>query len=235
MIFALVPAFNEADNIYRTVRGLLAVPELDGILVIDDGSRDGTAKVVAAHFHGEIMLSRLARNRGKGAALNHGMRLLAGRDAKIYVFCDADLGDTSREVSRLISPVVSGVADMVTARLPASGVGGGFGLTVRLARWLIWRTSGTRVAAPLSGQRAFRAEVWRAGGPCAPGFGAEAVFTARALRAGFRLREVDTRMRHRVTGMGRSDVLHRGRQMWHVLTGFLWMLWRDRSWFLRAS
>ncbi len=228
MIFAVVPAFNEEDRICQTIRGLRSIAELDGVLVVDDGSRDSTAKVVASRFRGEILLSRLATNRGKGFALNHGMRLLAGRGARAYVFCDADLGYTSRQISRLIRPILAGEADLVTARFPASASGGGFGLVVGLARWVIRKISGISVEAPLSGQRAFRAEVWNASGPCAPGFGAEAVFTARALRAGFRLREIDTAMQHRATGMQWGDVLHRARQLWDVLCGFLWMMWADR-------
>ncbi|MFO8061149.1 MAG: glycosyltransferase family 2 protein, partial [Bacillota bacterium] len=77
------------------------------------------------------------------------------------------------------------------------------------------------VRAPLSGQRAFTARVWRAVGPCVQGFGVEPVFTARALRAGFRLEEVATSMRHRVTGMSPRHILHRARQMWDVFLGLL--------------
>lgn len=226
MAFAIVPAYNESRNIRPTVEGLLQVPQVEGVLVVDDGSHDDTALVVAHIEDPRVMLSRLPRNRGKGGALNHGMKLLEGRNIDVYLFCDADLGSTSREVENLIRPVLSREADMATAAFPASGDGGGFGLVVGTARCVIRLMAGQWVREPLSGQRAFTPGVWRAGGPCAPGFGAEAVFTARALRAGLSVVEVPTTMRHRVTGMKVRDVLHRARQMWDLLRGlvplFLW-------------
>ncbi len=221
MAFAIVPAYNERSSIRATVEGLLGVPQVEGVLVVDDGSHDDTAQIVAHMEDPRVMLSRLTRNRGKGGALNHGMKLLERRNVDVYLFCDADLGCTSREVENLIRPVLAREADMATAVFPASGDGGGFGLVVRTARCVIRLVAGRWVEAPLSGQRAFTPGVWKAGGPCAPGFGAEAVFTARALRAGFSLVEVPTMMRHRVTGMKVQDVFHRARQMWDLMRGLV--------------
>lgn len=226
MAFAIVPAYNESTSIRATIEGLLGVPQVEGVLVVDDGSRDATAQIVAHMEDERVMLSRLTRNRGKGGALNHGMKLLEGRNIDVFLFCDADLGATSREVENLIRPVLSDEAEMATALFPPSGGGGGFGLAVGTARLVIRLAAGSWVQAPLSGQRAFTPGVWRAAGPCAPGFGAEAVFTARALRAGFSLVEVPTTMRHRVTGNNARDVLHRARQMWDLLRGLVPLLMR---------
>ncbi|MFO8059932.1 MAG: glycosyltransferase family 2 protein, partial [Bacillota bacterium] len=138
MAFAVVPAFNEREHIRATVKGLLATPRIEGVLVVDDGSRDGTAAAVASMEDPRVMFSRTRTNRGKGAALNHGMRLLDARDIDIFVFCDADLGETAAEVVHLLEPVIAGRADLSTAVLPP-GDGRGFGMVVRLARWGIRR------------------------------------------------------------------------------------------------
>ncbi len=220
MAFAVVPAFNERPYIQATVRGLLDTAGIEGVLVVDDGSRDGTAAAVASLEDPRVMFSRTRTNRGKGAALNHGMKLLNGRDIDIFVFCDADLGDTSREVRHLLEPILAGRAELTTALFPP-GSGRGFGMVVRLARWGITRASGHLVRAPLSGQRAFTEDVWSTVGPCVQGFGVEPVFTARALKAGLRLQEVDTAMQHRVTGMSARHICHRLRQMWDVGRGLV--------------
>lgn len=220
MAFAVVPAFNEKQRIQATVRALLNIPQIEGVLVVDDGSKDGTAAAVASLEDPRVMFSRTRTNKGKGAALNHGMNLLLGRDIDIFVFCDADLGTTSCEAQRLIEPIAAGQADLTTAIFPPDG-GRGFGMVVRLARWGIKRATGHLVRAPLSGQRAFTLPVWKAVGPCVKGFGVETVFTAKALKSGFRLQEVETAMQHRVTGMSTGHIRHRARQMWDVFWGLL--------------
>lgn len=223
-VAAIVPAYNEKSYVDRAIEALLAVPEIDLVLVVDDGSSDKTAQVAAAVVSPRVQLSRLSRNRGKGAALNHGMRVLVSESMDIFVFCDADLGDSAREIRRLLLPVLSGRADLATAVLPGSGSGGGFGMVVGLARLAIRLLTGVQLQAPLSGQRAFTAEVWRAAGPCASGYAVETVMTARVLRAGFDMVEVPTRMTHRITDNSPGGVWHRTRQLLDVVRGVTHLL-----------
>ena len=84
---------------------------------------------------------------------------------------------------------------------------------MRLARWGIQRRTGREFAQPLSGQRAVRRSVLDAlGGRFAPGFGVEVDLTVRALQAGFRVQEVPTEFRHKVSGGDWGSVQHRARQ-----------------------
>jgi hypothetical protein len=103
----LVPAYNEADNVGAVldripteVCGLVTA-----VLVVDDGSRDGTAEVAAAHG---AVVARHVINRGGGAALRTGYRLLADSDASIVVTLDADGQHLPEEMSRLVQPVADG-------------------------------------------------------------------------------------------------------------------------------
>ncbi len=76
----VIPARNEADRIGATVKAAAGVPGADLIIVVDDGSRDGTA--AAAERAGAVVV-RHSRSRGKGAALETGaeaVRLLARND-----------------------------------------------------------------------------------------------------------------------------------------------------------
>ena len=76
----VIPAKNEADRIQATVTAAAGIPGADLVVVVDDGSRDGTAAV--AESAGAIVL-RHSRSRGKGAALETGaeaVRLLERND-----------------------------------------------------------------------------------------------------------------------------------------------------------
>jgi hypothetical protein len=95
----------------------------------------------------------------------------------------------------------------------ARRVGGGFGFAVGFSRWAIGRRTGHEPNAPISGQRALKPELLRAVVPFAPGFGMETAMTIDALRAGFRLVEVELDLEHRATGRSLRGFLHRFRQL----------------------
>jgi hypothetical protein len=92
-------------------------------------------------------------------------------------------------------------------------VGGGFGIALGFARWAIRRRCGFDAQAPISGQRAMRGEVLRATMPFAAGFGMEIGMTVDAVRAGYRLREIELDLAHRATGRTVAGFVHRGRQL----------------------
>ena len=106
-IGVLVPAYNEADSIgYVLDRIPDAVCGIEtAVLVVDDGSRDGTGEIAAEHG---AAVARHLINRGGGAALRTGYRLLADSGATIVVTLDADGQHLPSEMERLVQPVVSG-------------------------------------------------------------------------------------------------------------------------------
>ena len=79
------------------------------VLVVDDGSRDGTDEVARAHG---AVVARHVINRGGGAALRTGYRLLADSGAKIVVTLDADGQHLPEEMPRLVQPVLDGEVAM---------------------------------------------------------------------------------------------------------------------------
>jgi hypothetical protein len=106
-IAVLVPAYNEADNIGQVLDRIPS--EVCGVetatLVVDDGSRDGTEEVGAAH---RAVVARHVINRGGGAALRTGYRLLSDAGARIVVTLDADGQHLPEEMERLVKPVLDG-------------------------------------------------------------------------------------------------------------------------------
>ncbi len=107
----LVPAYNEAENIAYV---LDRIPEEvcgvgTAVLVVDDGSRDRTGEVAAEHG---AAVARHVINRGGGAALRTGYRLMVDSGADIVVTIDADGQHLPSEMPRLVEPVLSGEFDL---------------------------------------------------------------------------------------------------------------------------
>jgi hypothetical protein len=107
----VIPAYNEADNIGYVLDQIPA--EVCGLptatLVVDDGSRDGTEEVAEAHG---AVVARHVVNRGGGAALRTGYRLMVDSDAAIVVTLDADGQHLPAEMANLVQPVLDGKADV---------------------------------------------------------------------------------------------------------------------------
>jgi glycosyltransferase involved in cell wall biosynthesis len=120
----VVPAYNEAARIGGTLRAIRLY--LDGrgesdaeVLVVDDGSRDGTAAVVADADPRAVVLGGGA-NRGKGHAVKTGV--LASRGARV-LFSDADLSTPIEELAKLEAALAAGAAVAIGSRgLPASDI-----------------------------------------------------------------------------------------------------------------
>lgn len=206
VVVALVPAKDRADDIAATVGALQGLAAVDRVMVVDDGSRDGTAE--AARAAGAEVL-RLPVNRGKGGAVLAGVE--ATPEADVYLLIDADLAATASAADRLLDPVLGDEADMVVGVFPPAEGRGGSGRVKSLARGAIHRATGRRFDEPLSGQRAVRRELL-AGLPSADRFGLEVAMTIDALRAGARVLEVEVPMDHRHTGGSWAGHLHRARQ-----------------------
>ncbi|MDQ1403131.1 MAG: hypothetical protein QOG03_1447 [Actinomycetota bacterium] len=206
-VVALVPAKDRADLVGDTVRALIAVAAVDEVLVIDDGSVDGTT---AAAAEAGARVLHLPRNVGKGGAVTAGVE--ATPEADVYLLVDADTASTAALAAALLPPVVAGEAEMTIAVPPSAGRRGGFGRVKALAAWGIARASGFRAAAPLSGQRAITAPRLRRLLPLADRFGMETALTIDAVRAGARVLEIEVAIEHRHTGRSLAGFRHRAGQ-----------------------
>lgn len=216
-VAVVIAAKNEQDTIAATVTAARQLPGVDLVVVVDDGSGDGTA--ARAREAGAKVL-RHGRNRGKAAAMETGaeaVSLLEQHDQRVtarhLLFLDADLGDTAAAAGPLIDPVRAGTADMTIAAFSQRVKLGGHGLVVRLSRDGIRRATGWQPTQPLNGQRCLTRAAFDAARPLAPGFGVETGLTIDLLLRGYTAVEVEVPLAHRATGTDWRAQLHRAKQL----------------------
>lgn len=153
-----IPCFNEAESLPDTLIALpRRLPGVDVIevLVIDDGSHDGTADV--ARRFGVHHIVRHRRNRGLAAAFQSGVDAALAAGADIIVNTDADGQYAGEDIAKLVAPIVAHEADLVIGDRGVSD-NTHFGplkrLLQRLGSFVVRSLSGTEVTDAVSGFRA---------------------------------------------------------------------------------
>jgi glycosyltransferase involved in cell wall biosynthesis len=207
----IVAAQNEVKRIGAALDALSAALPGARLMVADDASTDGTQ--AEAMRHGAWLVSR-RKPHGKGGNVTATAEAAVGEfdDYVTVLLCDADLGESARELVPLVEAVEAGRCDLAVARF-ASPEGGGFGFTIGYARKAVERLCGASFEAPLSGQRAMRVSTLGELIPFAAGWGLETGMTVDAVRIGKRVEEIELPLSHRATGRSLSGFLHRGRQL----------------------
>jgi glycosyltransferase involved in cell wall biosynthesis len=195
LVSVVIPSYEEGRTIEEVVRQVAAVPFRTEIIVVDDGSTDGTA-VILRRLEGELAnlsVVALPVNRGKGAAVREG---IARSHGDIVVIQDADLEYSPEDLPRLLEPLLRGVADAV------------YGTRLRGGEpqraHLFWHYAGNRFLSLLTnvlfnttisdmevGYKAFRGELIRGLHLVSDDFRFEPEVTAKILRTpGVRLYEI---------------------------------------------
>ncbi len=119
LLSVVVPVYNEEATIDEILRRITEAPVNKEVLVVNDGSRDGTAeKLQRWKDHPQVRLFEHARNRGKGAALRTAFAEVRGDvvaevRGDVVVIQDADLEYDPSEYPALLQPIVDGEADVV--------------------------------------------------------------------------------------------------------------------------
>ena len=214
-ISMIIPAYNEEVKIKDTLESIKGIEEINEIIVVDDGSTDKTTKIASEVNSEKIVVLKLDKNRGKGYALNYGLKI-AMKNADIIGFLDADLGSSSNDVKKLIDPILNDEADVVIAKFPPAKKKGGLGFVKGLAKDSVFEMTGVELDATLSGQRLFKKEVLEKFKEIPFGYGVEVGMTIDILKHGYKIKEVLVNMTHSETGRDLKGFIHRGKQYYHI-------------------
>lgn len=189
-LLAIIPAFNEAARIGPVVEQARSF--VREVIVVDDGSRDGTAAVAQAAGARVIVHEQ---NRGKGAAIVTGLKALADSDAEAAVFLDADGQHDPAEIPAfaaaaeatgagiVVGTRMSDVREMPRVRL----------WTNQLTSWVTGKLAGQPVPDSQCGYRLVRREVVPALRLATARFETETEMLIQAGRAGHRIASVPVR------------------------------------------
>ncbi|HLA59252.1 MAG TPA: glycosyltransferase family 2 protein [Puia sp.] len=151
--YIIIPAFNESSGLNAVLESLL--PLKYGIIVIDDGSSDGTDKIAGAF---PVLLIRHELNLGQGAALETGMEAARRLNADFVIHFDADGQHDPSDIEQLLVPLQEGKADIVFGsrflEKKPSGLSLSKKIILKTGRWINYLITGILLTDAHNGLRA---------------------------------------------------------------------------------
>jgi len=193
-VSVVIPLYNERDTILEVLNRVRRQDDIHEIIIVDDGSTDGSRDVLVREVEGQIdqvSVEYQPHNSGKGAALRRGLSRVSG---DVVIIQDADLEYDPRDYARLLEPIRDGRADVVYG----SRFKGDSGRVL-----FFWHSVGNKFLTLLSnmltnlnftdmetGYKVFRAEVISGMRLRSNRFGFEPEFTAKIAKGGWRIYEV---------------------------------------------
>jgi dolichol-phosphate mannosyltransferase len=194
-ISVIIPVYNERGTLALVLERVREAPLPEGcskeIVVVDDGSTDGTAQAVGKLGDARVILAcHDGQNRGKGCAIRTGVGLASG---DIILIQDGDLEYDPNDYARIVRPITSGDADVVYG---SRFLGWPLGMAkkYRAANWILTAAANLLYGAHLTDEatayKAFRASVLRSIELECRRFDFCSEVTAKLRRLGYRIREV---------------------------------------------
>jgi glycosyltransferase involved in cell wall biosynthesis len=209
----LMPVHNEVRTVASIVERVLAVPLDQEIVLVNDGSSDGTSEVVDRLASSRVKAIRHPTNQGKGAAVRTGLEVATG---DVIVIQDADLEYDPRDLLQLIAPILEGRADVVygvrslASQKPIMRWGN------RFVTWVTNLLYGQHLKDMETCYKMMRREVALSLDLECHGFDIEAEITAKVLRAGHTICElpISYTARHTNKKLSPLDGLPTLRALW---------------------
>jgi len=191
-ISVIIPAYNEKNTIEEVIRRVLEVNIPKEIIVVDDGSVDGTTEILQKiqKENGQIKVEYLTENQGKGAAIQAGLKEITG---DIVIIQDADLELNPHEYSTLIKPIVEKKAKVVYGSRFLNKVNGLSTFSYVGNKAVTWATNflyGTHLTDQATGYKVFESDVIRRIPLERRGFEFCSEVTAKVRRLGYDIVEI---------------------------------------------
>jgi dolichol-phosphate mannosyltransferase len=224
----ILPTYNEAENIEPLVRAALEQLARTGrdhtILVVDDGSPDGTGRLAdgLAERHPEVRVLHRPRKEGLGRAYLAGFEVALADGAELVLEMDSDFSHDPADLPRLIAAADSADLVLGSRYVPGGGVddwGAVRRLLSRGGSWYARTVLGVPVRDLTGGFKVFNRRVLEAidlDGVHADGYGFQIELTYRAVQAGFGVTEVPIRFRERREGQSKMTARIALEAVWKV-------------------
>ncbi len=208
LLSIIVPVYNEVRTVREVINRLIAIdlPVAREILIVDDGSTDGTRDVLAGVVSEQLPVTVIlaARNGGKGSAVRLGLQQASGTVVAIQ---DADLELDPQQLAALVAPILAGEAVVVFGSRFLHGNPGAPALSFAANRVLTGVTNllfGASLTDMETCYKIMRADVARRLALTANRFDIEPQITARLLRAGHHIHELPVRFDPRSRAQGKK-------------------------------
>jgi glycosyltransferase involved in cell wall biosynthesis len=202
----LMPAYNEARTIEVAVKRVLGVayPVDFELVIVNDGSSDGTLEALATIADSRVRVISHERNRGKGAAIRSAAEAASG---DYMIICDADLEYSPEEIPALLAPVIAGEAEVVYGTR-TFGSHSSFSFWYVMGNKLVTMFANVLFNCYISDlETCFKLmplELYRRLDIKSAGFGMEAEATSKLLRMGYRPYEIPISYRARGREQGKK-------------------------------
>ena len=190
----IIPCYNEVDTIEPMLERVEEIGLADEIVIVDDGSKDGTRDLlreIEAQAHANVRIIYHDHNQGKGAALVTGFSHASG---DIFLIQDADMEYDPRDYPILLKPLQEGIARVVYGSRFLGGPRKAMNFWNMIANKILTLTTNILYNAIISdmetGYKVFRSDVVRDMVIHAHSFDFEPEFTAKVLKQGIRIYEV---------------------------------------------
>lgn len=219
----VIPVFNERRTIEEVIARVSALDIDKQIILVDDGSMDGTREILSSYMDREGFAVILHPcNQGKGAALQSGFQHARG---EVVIVQDADLEYDPQDILRVIGPILEGDCDVVYGSRYLKNSHQDPSLIHRLGNWILTQFSNCMTANRLTDMetcyKAIRGDVLKTIHIEQKRFGFEPEITAKLSRRGYRIFEVPISYRSRSWKEGKKIG-------WRDLVNTLWCIVRYR-------
>jgi glycosyltransferase involved in cell wall biosynthesis len=218
----LIPVYNEAKTLAKVISRVqnAALPEnsTKEIIVVDDGSTDGSAVLLESYAQKEVMrVLRSDENCGKGAAIGMGLACATG---DVILIQDGDLEYDPDDYLALLTPIIDGKADVVYGSR-FQGTATAMTRRNRIANRVLTATANllydTRLTDQATGYKVFRTETLKSLALTSERFEFCSEVTAKVLRAGHEIHEVPIRYSARTVAEGKKIRALDGFKSWWTL------------------